>query len=98
MYLYITIVLKLLPDEGVEGVPVAFNQISPHCPQVAEHKRLTQHIVQLTGLLQKHTQKSTHTFKTAGYHLFSISSNLDDFGCLSLYLLHIEMIIILAIY
>ncbi len=61
MYLCITVVLKLLPDECVECVPVAVNQISPQCPQVAEHKRLTQHTVQLTGLLQIHTQKSTHT-------------------------------------
>lgn len=81
MYLCITVALKLLPDECVECVPVAVNQISPQCPQVAEHKRLTQHTVQLTALLQIHTQKSIHTFKrkqtkqTVGYLNTAISSN-----------------------
>lgn len=63
MYLCITVALKLLPDEGVKCVPVAVNQISPQCSQAAEHKCLTQHTVQLTGLLQntyttKHTKAS----------------------------------------
>lgn len=93
-----TVVLKLLPYECVECVPVAVNQIPPHCPQVAKHKRLTQHTAQLAGLLQIHSQKAhelrrKRTKQTVGYRHTAISSNLKLLLFTYIALLYIDMMI-----
>lgn len=59
IYLSTAVVFKLLSDEGVKSIPVRTGQVAAYCPQVAKYEGLTQHIVEMLGILtptHKHKQ------------------------------------------
>lgn len=76
----ISIVLKLLSNERIKGVPVILSDVPSNTPQVAEHKRRTQDRVQLVGVLvqvwsaateQEGLQETTQRGHLTDVHLFT---------------------------
>lgn len=55
-YLGIGVVLELLPDKAVEGIPAAVCQIPAYGPDVAEQERLAEHAVQPSRVLRPCTR------------------------------------------
>lgn len=76
----ISIVLKLLSDERIEGVPVILCDVPSNTPQVAENERRTQDWVQLVGVLvqvwsaateQEGLQETTKSGHLTDVHLYT---------------------------
>lgn len=76
----ISIVLKLLSDERIKGVPVILCDVPSNTPQVAENERRTQDWVQLVGVLvqvwsaateQEGLQETTKRGHLTDVHLYT---------------------------
>lgn len=73
LYRCILVVFKLLPDKGVKSPPVRTGQVASDCPQVAEYKGVTEHTVEMLGVLTQGTPTNTRQHKTENIILLLIS-------------------------